>query len=317
MDRYRLIDDWEVEDLLNLPSGETEYYEYKSSRIPLTNLKEKIAIAASAFWNSGGGIFIAGVDDQGKVDGGLAEVVGRQKIRDWTDQILASIEPPGSYAIKTINNISITNPNHVVLVISFGESFNGPHMAPDKKYYIRAGTHSGPASHYLVEAIRARRGLQNPVLRGLIRMHPQKDNVVQLVVLNIAESPALNVEITFTPLPNAFAEHTANKFPLVIPVISREQSFAMDVSLWGAGAEIFGTASVLLKMKYNNLVGRVFEDAQSLHPDQSLGPLRFTDTKDTKKLIEHIANELKHLRRAAESFLRHTMDSQSKNNEGE
>lgn len=55
---------WEYQDLLELPSEETDIYEYKSSKVPLDQLKNKISKAASAFWNSGGGIFIAGVNGE-------------------------------------------------------------------------------------------------------------------------------------------------------------------------------------------------------------------------------------------------------------
>jgi predicted HTH transcriptional regulator len=195
-DRYLLVEQWEEADLLGLPTEETDYYEYKSSKVPTAKLKEKTEIAASAFWNSGGGIFIAGVDDQGRIDGGIPETVGKQKIRDWADQVLSLVEPTGPYVIKTIsrqNSNSLIRPDHVVLVISFGESFSGPHMAPDKKYYIRAGAHSGPASHYIVEAIRARRGLQKPLLRGVLRLHPQKPNIVQLAVLSMTFDRTLTI----------------------------------------------------------------------------------------------------------------------------
>jgi len=317
IERYRLVEDWEETDLLSLPDEETDYYEFKSSRVPTTKLKDKIAVAASAFWNSGGGIFIVGINDQGKVDGGVPEVVGRQKIRDWIDQILASVEPVGPYIVKLISrddSNSLINPDHVVTVISFGESFSGPHMAPDKKYYIRAGAHSGPASHHIVEAIRARRGLQNPFLRGVLRMHPQKPNVVQLVVLNLNDAPALNVKLTFEPLPKAFLEHAADKFPLTIPVINREQSFVMDISLWGAGmgSEIFGDKPVSLKLDYRDVAGRQFEESQTLHPHQNLGPLKMSDVvgKDIKKAIEDLVREVKRLRSVIELFVARTLSEQ-------
>jgi len=153
-ERYRFVENWTEEDLLTIPQEETESFEYKSSQTPIDKLKEKISVAASAFWNSGGGIFIAGVNDSGKIDGGILESIGRQDIRDWTDQILTSVEPIGNYAIKVISNEinnSLIQDNHIVLVISFGESVIAPHMAYDKKYYVRAGAHSGPEIIFLLK----------------------------------------------------------------------------------------------------------------------------------------------------------------------
>src|SRR5437762_602007 len=43
-------------DIGNLPAAEDERFEYKSSATPFNTLKDKLARAASGFWNSGGGI---------------------------------------------------------------------------------------------------------------------------------------------------------------------------------------------------------------------------------------------------------------------
>ena len=57
-----------------LPDAEDERHEYKSSVIEKNekssnkSLGDKIAKAASGFWNSGGGLFVVGVDDNGKPD---------------------------------------------------------------------------------------------------------------------------------------------------------------------------------------------------------------------------------------------------------
>ena len=115
-ERYRIIGRWTEDELTsNIPSEETDFYEFKSSSISVNELKKKLPVAASAFWNSGGGIFVAGVDDNGKIDGGISNLVGRQTLRDWADQILSSVEPVGPYIIKTIepkDRSSSINPDH-------------------------------------------------------------------------------------------------------------------------------------------------------------------------------------------------------------
>jgi hypothetical protein len=299
-ERFRLIENWKEEDLLNLPKGETEYFEYKSSKTPSEKLKDKISVAASAFWNSGGGIFIAGVDGSAKVDGGIPKNIGRQDLCDWVDQTLTSVEPVGSYVIKTISretDDSLIQENHVVLIISFGESNIAPHMAYDNKYYIRAGTHSGPASHFLVETIRARRGLQKPVLRGLLRMHEEKSHIVELVVLALNQ-PALNVELSFDPLPKIFGEYDdfSNKFPLQIPIIEQKYPFKMDISMFPGGKQVFGDTPVYLKLDYQSLIGEKFSETQILDPSRSLPPMQSGEKtldeieKALRKLTEQIKN---------------------------
>jgi hypothetical protein len=302
VETYRAVESWEEAYLDQLPSEETDRYEYKSGRTSTEKLKDKIAIAGSAFWNSGGGIFIVGVD-RGKVDGGIPDQVGRQSVRDWADQVLARVEPSGPYAIKLISagtERSAIKQGNVVLVISFGESFNPPHMAPDNKYYIRAGAHSVPASHYLIEAIRARRRLQYPLLRGVLRMHPQKTRVVQLAILNLSDAPALNVELTLEPLPKKLGEHFAALFPLLIPVISREQPFAMDISIWSFGSQIFGDEPVSLKLRYANIAGRQFVDEQTVDRKKNIGPMQAGS--DTVAVMENLKDEVKKLRSSIEQL---------------
>lgn len=303
VETYRAVESWEEADLDQLPSEETDRYEYKSSQTSIEKLKHKIAIAGSAFWNSGGGVFIAGVSNHGIVDGGIPDQVGRQSVRDWADQVLARVEPSGPYAIKLISagtERSAIKQGNAVLVISFGESFNPPHMAPDNKYYIRAGAHSVPASHYLIEAIRARRRLQYPLLRGVLRMHPQKTRVVQLAILNLSDAPALNVELTLEPLPKKLEEHFAALFPLLIPVISREQPFAMDISIWSLGSEVFGDEPVSLRLRYIDVAGRQFVDEQTVDRKKNIGPMQAGS--GTVAVMENLKDEVTKLRSAIEQL---------------
>lgn len=90
------------EDLREIPTSETDLFEFKSSKIRLDNLKNKISIAASSFWNSGGGFFIAGVNDDGEIDGGIDKYKGRQSIRDWVDNAIKLTQPTGEYSVNII-----------------------------------------------------------------------------------------------------------------------------------------------------------------------------------------------------------------------
>jgi hypothetical protein len=301
MNQYRFIESWNEEYLLNLPKGETEYFEYKSSKTPVEKLKEKISIAASAFWNSGGGVFVVGLNNSGVIDGGIPETIGRQNIRDWVDQVISTVTPVGIYEIKTISpqaSTSLIHDSHVVLAIAFEESIVAPHMACDNKYYIRAGTHSVPANHFLIEAIRARRGIQKPVLRGLLRMHDEKSYIVQLVVIALNQS-ALNVELSFEPLPKIFAEHDdfGNKFPLQIPIIEQNHPFKMDISMFPGGKQVFGDSPVYLKLEYQSLLGEKFSEKQVIDPNRSLPPMQSGQKTldEIEKTLRELTKEVKNL----------------------
>src|SRR5271163_4647353 len=83
----------EDKDLASLPSAEDDRHEYKSSLTKDSDIAEKIARAASGFWNSGGGLFVAGVNGKGQPDAGIAVTVGRQSRRDWIDQTISRVLP--------------------------------------------------------------------------------------------------------------------------------------------------------------------------------------------------------------------------------
>lgn len=121
---------WTDQDIAALPRAEDDTVEYKSNRTPDDKLAEKIERAASGMWNSGGGVFVAGVDGEGRPDGGLSPRVGRQARRDWIDQIVARVSPRASYTVHAVEDqgagLSIVTGN-AVFIIAFGESSAGPH----------------------------------------------------------------------------------------------------------------------------------------------------------------------------------------------
>jgi Putative DNA-binding domain len=304
LDRYTLVEEWTEDQLSGLPDNETDYYEFKSSQISPERLKKEITVAASAFWNSGGGIFIAGLDDHGQMDGGLLADIGKQKIRDWADQVLSHVEPIGPYAIATIEGNSPDSKiksGHVVLVIGFGESPNAPHMAPDYRYYIRAGTHSLPAGHFIVEAIRAKRGLSRPLLRGLLQLNASKTNIVQLVVLGTNDATALDVHLTFDPMPRSF--HKAQDiFPLKIPVIDRNNPFSMDLLKSFEIRRTFGEQPIYLELFYHDIAGEVYRERQLLDPSRNLSPVQIgsEDVDIIKKSLRELVKQMKRLNKTLE-----------------
>src|SRR5262245_39974155 len=96
------INRWQAGDLAAELPPEDDRHEYKSSKSPDGALKDEIVKAASAFWNSGGGLFVAGVDDLGKPDGGISMTVGRKPRREWIEQAVAEVEPTGPYVVHEV-----------------------------------------------------------------------------------------------------------------------------------------------------------------------------------------------------------------------
>lgn len=302
---HNRIEAWTEAELLELPPAETDDYEYKSSRLAespnyRTELHNKLCKAASAFWNTGGGLLVCGVDDRGQVDGGLPELMGKQRLRDWVDQVLNSVAPVGPYAVKTIgpeNGSTRIKTGCVVLVVAFGESYDVPHMAHDQRYYVRAGAHSNPANHYLVEAIRARRGVRRPMLRGLLREHRHKAGVIELVIASINDTPALNVSLHFEPLPTIYETVFQIRFPLLVPLIDRENPFVMDVATVKTRNAWLGDHPLYLALTYQGMMGGFYEEKQLLDHQRSLAPLHlYTKQGDQPaKLLKKISAQLARL----------------------
>lgn len=289
--------EWTYEDMEDIPKSESEVYEYKSSKVPLDKLKNKISIAASSFWNSGGGIFIVGVNDAGTVDGGIPKLKGAQSIRDWADKAIKLTEPLGEYEIHIIeqnDNTPLLEEGKVILVIRFLESCNVPHMAYDKKYYIRAGAHSDGATHFQVESLRALRQLSKPNLRGVMRSHPDKPKIEELLIVSISDAVALDTKLTFNPFPLAIKNHFQDDFPLEIPVIDKNNPFRMDISGFGIRDQAFGEEPVKLILTYCDVVGNQYSTEHLISPYKNLQPMMIGDdvherlVKAIEKLTEKI-----------------------------
>jgi hypothetical protein len=302
-ERFRAVEAWTEAAVLGLPEQETDAFEFKSSLIREhanypTELKAKICKTASAMWNTGGGVLFVGVDDNGRLDGGVPATMGKMALRDWVDQVLTSVVPIGPYATRTIAPESIDSQidkGHVVLVIGFGDSHLLPHMAPDQRYYVRAGAHSVPAGHYLVEAMRARRGQHQPMLRGLLRSSRSRPHVLELAVLAVNEVPAVDIAVDFSPMPAFFAEGVRRSFPLRIPVIDQRNPLMMNVATSLNGSALAGDEPLVeLVLTYHNIAGRRFEERHLIDPYHDFQPVSFEDNK-TEKALRRLSKQLTQL----------------------
>jgi hypothetical protein len=226
--------------------------------------------------------------------------MGKQKIRDWVDAVLSTVSPVGPYSVRTIQcerADSRIDLGCVVLVVAFGESFDLPHMAPDNRYYVRAGAHSNPANHYLVEAIRARRGLRRPMLKALLRENPQKTGVVELAIVAINDLPALNILIDFEPVPTHLQEQMPGRLPLIVPLIDRTNPFRMDIATMRRLSYWLGNEPFEVILQYEGVRGTRFEERQPIDHHRSLGPseIRLSNGKAPDKMLRKLYKQLSRL----------------------
>jgi hypothetical protein len=280
----------DFETLSPLPRAEDGQHEYKASRTGDGELANKLGVAASAFWNAGGGLFVCGVDGAGNFDGGRPLTVGRQPLQDWADQALMNVNPPGPYQIRVIE--AARQPTHGLLLVAFQESHVAPHMAPDHRYYIRAGAHSVPAGAFLVDALIARRQLSRPLLRHVLRVNPHHGRAVQLGLVTASNQHALNVELELPPLPLTGKDPSVFK----IAVIGPDTPFFLDFTflmLERSHAAFDG------RVTYYDAANRKYEHTFTVDVETQLGPPSLDQTTERLiRAIKDISQNLSELRHA-------------------
>jgi len=259
-----------------LPNAEDDRHEYKSSAINNEGLGDKIAKAASGFWNSGGGLFVVGVNGNGQPDGGISLSVGqkgRQSRRDWIDQVISQVTPKSAYAVHSIEDKGCgcnIEPGKGVFLIGFGESEIGPHMANDHRYYIRAGAHTVSANHFIVEAIHARRGLRTPLLSHIVRLKPGNSGVIQLGIVVLNAAAAINVSLKIDAQPQIFTPDLEEKLSLQIPIISEQFPLFFDIYRIMDGRQKLPPFEI--NLTYSDMVNRTYYQSFEVNIDVQLGP---------------------------------------------
>lgn len=267
------------QDLLRLPSEEDDWHEYKSSSTTDKELGKKLCNAASGFWNSGGGLFVAGVNDKGEADGGISLNVKRTSRRDWIDQQLAKVTPLGSYVVKKIetgNENSDINSNTGVFLVAFSQSEISPHMSQDHCYYIRNGAHTVRCKHFLVEALFARQGLRTPVIQHILRRKSNNNRVIEMGIINLSPTPALNVSIQIDEIPKSLEALSPILFPLNIPIISEKFPFFFDIALSNF-LEDYTKISFQVSLNYRDTAQKSYDKLLNVDLGSQLGPILKTD----------------------------------------
>lgn len=165
-------DKWTEEQILALPSGESDRFDRKSGMLLSdSSFEEKMAKALSAFSNSGGGHLVIGVKDDGTFDGVSEFHKGRTKTREWLEQKIPYLLVPvlQDFRVHEVEKTTHTliPQDKVIIVIDVGDSNLAPHQSnKDYHYYYRAGGHSKPAPHQYLEFLWKRESYPGPKIAG-------------------------------------------------------------------------------------------------------------------------------------------------------
>ena len=127
----------------------------------------------SAFANGAGGRLFIGIDDHGRVDGGVP-VNLRGGTRAWLEDVAPSVvDPPlqrcNVFEVGHSGPDSEVKPGHGVYVVDIPSSEQAPHQSKDHRYYLRIAGKSRPMGHVHVQDVLRR--TQHPLI-ALSRLGP-------------------------------------------------------------------------------------------------------------------------------------------------
>lgn len=168
---------WTEADLLTLGPDEYDFQEFKGSAwvwvdgALVSDFHAALSKQLSAFANGAGGRILLGLDDLGRIDGGVPADLKQGGTRSWLEDIVGGlVDPPlSSFNVHEILGTaphSAIRPGHAVYVIEVPPSDAAPHQALDHRYYLRIAGKSRPMGHvHVTDVLRRTRHPQVDVRR--------------------------------------------------------------------------------------------------------------------------------------------------------
>ena len=158
-------DRWTEAMLADLEPHEHDFQEFKGSgwmvdhdgAIPdsfLVSLSKQV----SAFANGAGGRLFVGLDDHGRIDGGVPVDLKGGGTREWLEDIVPlRVDPPlqgfNVFEVGPESEDSRIWSGHAVYVIDIPSSSHAPHQGMDHRYYLRIAGKSRPMGHVHIQDV--------------------------------------------------------------------------------------------------------------------------------------------------------------------
>lgn len=155
---------WLEETLEGLDPDEYDYQEFKGSlwlsrdREVVGGFLHMLSKQVSAFANGGGGRLLIGIDDEGRIDGGVPVDLKGGGTRSWLEDVVpSSVDPKlkkfNVFEVRGDRPDSAILDGHAVYVIEIEPSEDAPHQAYDHRYYLRIAGKSRPMGHIHLEDV--------------------------------------------------------------------------------------------------------------------------------------------------------------------
>ncbi|RMG17553.1 MAG: ATP-binding protein [Planctomycetota bacterium] len=161
---------WSEVRLEGLVPTEHDTQEFKSSLYVVdsrgavrTDFLDNLSKQVSAFANAAGGHLFLGIDDRGRIDGGVPTHLRPNGTREWLEDVVpAIVDPPlrrfNVYEVGRSDQNSRIAEGRAVYVVEIRESEDAPHMARDRRYYLRIAGKSRPMGHrHVLDVLNRRR----------------------------------------------------------------------------------------------------------------------------------------------------------------
>ncbi len=159
---------WTEDMLEGLGPDEYDFQEFKGSGFVLDEAGDLtpeffpgLSKQLSAFANGGGGRIFLGLDDAGRIDGGIPVDLKGGGTRAWLEDVVNTLVDP-ALAQYNVHEVRCTGPGshirprHAVYVLDVPRSELAPHQAIDHRYYLRIAGKSRPMGHVHIQDILAR-----------------------------------------------------------------------------------------------------------------------------------------------------------------
>jgi hypothetical protein len=250
----------DLEKYIKLEIAENIHLDYKASPALSKKNRDEICKDVSSFANSDGGLLIYGILEEDDLTTVLDVGVEKSSIsREWIEQVINTNISPNIPGIEIIEIQKDKTNSYYAIKIP--KSFNGPHQAPDKKYYKRYNFTSSPMEHYEIEDINNRRLIVPPLVDFNVELY---DHLIKLVIENIGDQVATDVKFEFdedfrwyrAEMPNALK----NGIKFLPPRRKISFNIGTSFSILGKNSEYQSSFDVKISYIHPQTASRYIED---------------------------------------------------------